>query len=94
MVSGEVVGRIDLGQARQLRAVYSTGTGAVPRFCDPALVFGLRRLGGWLRGGRCSRHRHRHAHFFAVPLLAAPAVALGVDDAGAGAAAAFVVLHS
>jgi hypothetical protein len=26
-------------------------------------------------------------------LLAAPAVALGVDDAGAGAAAAFVVLH-
>jgi hypothetical protein len=33
------------------------------------------------------------AHFFTVPLLAAPAAACGIDQAGAGAAAAFIVLH-
>jgi hypothetical protein len=34
------------------------------------------------------------AHFFAVPLLATPATAFGVNDAGAGAAAAWVIVHS
>ena len=34
------------------------------------------------------------AHFHAVPLLTTPAVALGVDDAGAAAAAAWVFVHS
>lgn len=93
MVSGEVVCRIDLEQACQPCADYSAGNEGLPRFCDQALVFGLCGLGGRLKRGRVSRHGHRHAHFFTVPLLAAPAVALGVDDAGAGAAAAFVVLH-
>jgi len=34
------------------------------------------------------------AHFFAVPLLATPATAFWVNDAGAGAAAAWVIVHS
>jgi hypothetical protein len=32
-------------------------------------------------------------HFFAVPLLPAPATAMGINDAGTGAAAAFVIFH-
>ena len=32
----------------------------------------------------------RATHFFTVPLLAAPAQALGVNDAGTGSTAAFV----
>ena len=45
---------------------------------------------GWQ--GRLHRLQRRGAHAFAVPLLAAPAAAFGVDDAGAAAAAAWVLL--
>ena len=33
------------------------------------------------------------AHFFSVPLLATPAVPLGINDAGTATAAALVVFH-
>jgi hypothetical protein len=34
------------------------------------------------------------AHFFSVPFLPAPANTLGINDAGASAAAPFIVLHA
>jgi hypothetical protein len=49
------------------------------------LYGGFGRTGGRIQG--------RSAHFFAVPLLAAPAQALGINDAGPGSAAAFIFLH-
>ena len=56
-------------------------------------------LVGWtlclhLRTGRYQRFTLRKTHFFAIPLLAAPAIALGIDDAGPGPATAFVVRHA
>ena len=55
------------------------------------------RLARWFLGGtvvdfhrQCGR---REAHFFTVPLLATPAVAFAIDDAGAAAAAAWIVVH-
>lgn len=49
----------------------------------------------WFISGKpnSSFQLRRATHFFAVPLLPAPAQAGGINDAGAGAAAAFVVLH-
>jgi hypothetical protein len=60
------------------------------------LRFGLRRGLALRHVGDCVRHRFwgvRAAHFLAIPLLAAPAAALRVNDAGSSATAAFVVLQ-
>jgi hypothetical protein len=52
-----------------------------------------RRIGalGVLRLGWRWRKLGHEAHFLAIPALAAPAEAFGVDDASAGAAAPWIV---
>jgi hypothetical protein len=57
------------------------------------LTSALRLTGrlGVLRIRWCWRRLRRKAHFLAIPALAAPAQAFGVDDASAGAAAPWIV---
>ena len=52
------------------------------------------RFRGGIKNDRRGERERGMAHFLAVPHLAAPTAAFGVDDAGATAAAAWVFAHS
>ncbi|MBP0131804.1 MAG: hypothetical protein ITD31_00255 [Nitrosospira sp.] len=52
------------------------------------------RFCGGVKKDRWGGSQRRMAHLLAVPQLAAPTAAFGVDDAGAAAAAAWVFAHS
>ena len=54
----------------------------------------VRRFYGGIKADRWGGSERRMAHLLAVPQLAAPTAAFGVDDAGAAAAAAWVFAHS
>jgi len=53
----------------------------------------VRRFCGGIKNDRWVRGERRMAHLLAVPQLAAPTAAFGIDDAGAAAAAAWVFAH-
>jgi hypothetical protein len=58
------------------------------------MFFAVMRVPGGVAGGVCGVVcGGLETHFFTIPLLAAPAAALGVNHAGASAAAAGVVGH-
>ena len=54
----------------------------------------LRRFCRGIKNDRWGGSERRTAHLLAVPQLAAPTAAFGVDDADAAAAAAWVFAHS
>ena len=76
--------RVDVDSRNSRRSVIRRGSSRRPRAHGGLLLTGLGSFAGdWLI-------THPAAHARAVPLLAAPAVTLGVDDAGPRTAAACV----